>query len=49
MTPTKIADDAFVTNAFDSPYFEAIAGGTVTDEYGFCDTSGVEAAGYKHL
>jgi hypothetical protein len=38
-----------VTNAFDSPYFEAIAGGTVTDEYGFCDTSGVEAAGYKHL
>lgn len=49
MTPTQIAEDAFVTDGFDTPYFEYVVGGSVTDEYGSCETAVLEDAGYGHL
>lgn len=46
MSPTQIADGAFTTNSFDAPSVSAIVNGTVEDEFGFCNTDAIEAAGY---
>ena len=46
MTPTSIAEDAFTNNSFDTPDFQMVVGGSVQDEFGFCDYSSLEAAGY---
>ncbi|PKQ17225.1 MAG: hypothetical protein CVT68_08495 [Actinobacteria bacterium HGW-Actinobacteria-8] len=49
MSPTSIADDAFTTSYFDTPDFQVIVAGAVQDEYGFCDTDALDAAGYGPL
>jgi hypothetical protein len=49
MSPTSIADDAFTNSFFDTPDFEIVVAGTVQDEFGFCDTDALDAAGYGAL
>lgn len=49
MTPTSIADDAFTNDFFDTPEFQVVVDGSVQDEFGFCDYSALEAAGYGAL
>lgn len=46
MTPTHVGDGAFTTTGFDTPDMGVIVGGAAPDEYGSCDTEGLEAAGY---
>lgn len=49
MAPTAIADGAFTNNVFDTPDFQVVVGGSVQDDFGFCDYDALEAAGYGQV
>ncbi len=49
MSPTVIADGAFTNNVFDTPDFQVVVGGSVQDDFGFCDHEALDAAGYGQV
>ena len=46
MSPTRIAEDAFTNDFFDTPSFEVVVAGAAQTSYGYCNYDELEAAGY---
>jgi membrane protein implicated in regulation of membrane protease activity len=49
LTPTALPEGQFTASWIETPTFQAYVGGTAQGEYGFCNTDGLEAAGYNQL